>query len=294
MSDNERHLDEIQADIQRTRSRLDETLSAVEHRLDPKQLVDQGWQYLRGHGATEYFVSLGDAAKRQPLPLALVGTGLVWLMLSDSRSRLSADSSHGNSSTSTSNANSGLSHATETVKNAVHNATSKLAEKRDAATSTVADVGNKVSGAVTGTIDKVTHNAQRVKSSYEHMVEEQPLVLGAIGLALGALLAATAPRTRQEDRMMGGTSDRLFNDAKKFGGEKVEQAKEVMKSTLSDLGSPDSSQDEKPVSAIGGSHSSAALLKPANPSVSRPNDPYFAPVNHSNPSNARVDPKRPV
>lgn len=294
MNDTERHLDDIQADIQRTRSRLDETLSAVEQKLEPKQLVDQGWQYLRSHGATEYFASLGDAAKRQPLPLALIGTGLAWLMLSDGRRHLPSDNSLGGSSHVSPRTGSGLGQTTETVKQAVQNATNKLAETRDAATSTVADMGNRVSGAVAGTMEKVTHNAQRVKSGYEHMVEEQPLALGAIGLALGALLAATAPRTRQEDRMMGSTSDRLFNDAKKFGEEKVEQAKEAVKSTLSDVMPTDSSQDKKPAPSTGESHASAALLKPANPPVARPSDPYFAPASQPNSSGSGMEPRRPI
>lgn len=281
MNDTERRLDEIQADIQRTRSRLDETLSAVEQRLDPKQLMDQGWHYLRSHGATEYFVSLGDAAKRQPLPLALVGTGLAWLMLSDNRHSLRSDISLDHSSNALSDNNSRSSHTTETVKSAVHSATHKLAEKRDAATHTIADMGNKVSGAVTGTFEKVTHNAQRVKSGYEHMLEEQPLALGAIGLALGALLAASAPRTRQENRMMGGTSDKLFNDAKKFGSEKVEQAKDAVKSTLSESNSPDNPQDKKPDPSAGKPPTASVPSTPLHSPISKSSDPYFAPTNNS-------------
>ena len=43
----DRSPDEILAGIERTRSELDSTLSAIEHRLTPGQLVDQGLDYLR-------------------------------------------------------------------------------------------------------------------------------------------------------------------------------------------------------------------------------------------------------
>ena len=78
-----REPEQIQADIERTRSELDHTLSAIEQRLTPGQLVDQGLDYLRRHGAKEYVANLGEAVKRDPLPLAFVGIGLAWLMASD-------------------------------------------------------------------------------------------------------------------------------------------------------------------------------------------------------------------
>ena len=77
MSDSNRDPDDIQADIARTRGRLDETLSAIERRLEPSRLMDQGVDYLRNHGAKTYFVNLGETAKQQPLPLALVGLAVL-------------------------------------------------------------------------------------------------------------------------------------------------------------------------------------------------------------------------
>lgn len=257
MNNQDRSLDDIQSEIRRTRGRLDATLSAVEQRLEPGQLLEQGVHYMRNHGVTEYFVSLGESAKRQPLPLAVAGVSLAWLMLSDSRRRVHSDQDHtrGSMSHSSSNTDSERGEASSTFKSTVHNAADKIAEKRDAAADTVADLRDKVSGAVTDTLDKVSHNAQRVKSEvksgYAHLIEEQPLALGAIGLALGALLAASTPRTRREDRLMGSTSDRLVNDAKQFGREKVAQAKEATSLSSSESGSPDKSTTA--VGAVSGS-----------------------------------------
>src|SRR5262245_57388983 len=77
--------EEIQADIERTRVDLDETLSALENRLTPGQLMDQGMDYLRGSGARRYMQRLGESVQQDPIPLALVGVGLAWLMMSDRR-----------------------------------------------------------------------------------------------------------------------------------------------------------------------------------------------------------------
>jgi len=283
MNDTERHLDDIQSDIRRTRSRLDETLSAVEQRLDPGQLMDQGVHYLRNHGVTDYFVSLGDAAKRQPLPLALAGVSLAWLMLSDSRHQARSGTTRSGLSNGSSDTDSALSNTTASVKQAVHNATDTLAEKRDSAVNSVVDMGSKVSGAVSGTIDKVTHNAQRVKSGYEHMVEEQPLALGAIGLALGALIAASAPRTRREDRLMGGTSDRLMDEAKKFGREKVEHAKEAVSSTLSESSESEQPKNKTTSANTSGTSTAASPSFGAEPAKSTSSETHAGTSSHSTP-----------
>ena len=81
-SDQNRSTAQIEEDLKRTRGALDDTLGAIERRLAPGQLMDDGLHFLRNNGATEYVVNLGSAAKRDPIPLALVGVGLAWLMVS--------------------------------------------------------------------------------------------------------------------------------------------------------------------------------------------------------------------
>ncbi len=47
----------------------------------------------------------------------------------------------------------------------------------------------------------------------QRMLEDQPMVAGAIALAVGACLAAALPRTQAEDRLFGAERDRLVNHA---------------------------------------------------------------------------------
>jgi hypothetical protein len=69
------------------------------------------------------------------------------------------------------------------------------------------------------------HQADRVRGGYEYLLHEQPLALGAIGLALGVVLAGAAPRTRQEDELMGDASDRLETDLRDAGREQLDKAR---------------------------------------------------------------------
>ena len=76
----EQRPEQILAEIDRTRGEMDRTLSAIEQRLTPGQLMDQGLDYLRHSGANEFVENLGGAAKQNPLPVALTAIGLTWLM----------------------------------------------------------------------------------------------------------------------------------------------------------------------------------------------------------------------
>ena len=157
--------EEILAEIDHTRHEMDRTLSAIEHRLTPGQLVDQGLDYLRHSGANEFVQNLGGTAKQNPMPVALVSIGLAWLMA------LGRQPAQHQSASET------LSSAKERVAGSMDSLRHRASE-------------------LTQT---TKHQWERARGGIDHLVNEQPLALGAIGLALGAVLGAAAPRTRAEE-----------------------------------------------------------------------------------------------
>ncbi len=78
--DGERSPQKLQQDIQRHRDNLDRTLSALGNKLSPGELLDEGLRYMKS-GPGEFFASLAQTAKHNPLPMVLTGVGLAWLML---------------------------------------------------------------------------------------------------------------------------------------------------------------------------------------------------------------------
>ncbi|VTU38499.1 hypothetical protein H6CHR_05235 [Variovorax sp. PBL-H6] len=235
MNHTDRSAEQIQADIQRTRADLDRTLTLLEHRLEPRRLMDQGVDYLRDNGAREYLSNLGRAAKEQPLPLALVGVGLAWMMMTNGRSSSSVADGRAFGDAVGSTAADARSRAAEGMEGLrsragemsgkVSDAASQLASQtRDAAQRTsqgLSEAADAARARAAQVSEATRQGARKVRSGYDHLVNEQPLALGAIGLALGAVLAAAAPRTRQEDEWIGGTSDQLAEDAKRAGKEKL-------------------------------------------------------------------------
>jgi ElaB/YqjD/DUF883 family membrane-anchored ribosome-binding protein len=86
MSDH-RSPERIEADIERTREEMSETLDAIQQKLSPGRMVDDVMQYFKSSNPDDNFtVNLVDSIKRNPIPIALVGVGLGWLMMSGDKS----------------------------------------------------------------------------------------------------------------------------------------------------------------------------------------------------------------
>lgn len=72
--------DAMRRDVERERERLNATIEEVERRLTPGQLVDEILRHARGPGS-DLVTSIGRTLSANPIPTALVGVGLAWLLL---------------------------------------------------------------------------------------------------------------------------------------------------------------------------------------------------------------------
>jgi hypothetical protein len=68
---------------------------------------------------------------------------------------------------------------------------------------------------------------RRAHRSFADVLQTEPLVLGALGFAIGAAVGAFLPRTDIEDRYLSPARDRLRDEAEAFAEQKYEQAKAV-------------------------------------------------------------------
>jgi len=75
---------EIRSEIDRTRSDMDETFAALDAKLTPKEIGLELWSLFKG-GSTTGASKLWRVAREHPMPAAVVGLGLGWLMVESSR-----------------------------------------------------------------------------------------------------------------------------------------------------------------------------------------------------------------
>jgi vacuolar-type H+-ATPase subunit H len=70
---------ELQREIELQRTRVESTIDQIQEKLSPGQLVDELLAYTKGGGG-EFVASLQRNVTANPLPVALLGVSLAWLM----------------------------------------------------------------------------------------------------------------------------------------------------------------------------------------------------------------------
>jgi ElaB/YqjD/DUF883 family membrane-anchored ribosome-binding protein len=247
-----RRTGEIESDIERARAEVSSTIDAIQSKLTPGQMMDQALQYLRNSGTGEFGSNLGRTVKENPVPVALIGVGVAWLMMGGGQ-RTHATPAwrdvdariptlHRDLGTS-----GGLYGEGEDT-GAVYPASGLEDEGHEGALSRAAsaagDLGQRVKESATGVAERargrlsdVTHDArmraeslqrqtrygmERTRDRTMRMIDEQPLVLAAVGIAIGAAVGAALPSTRREDALLGEMRDELMEGAKESAREGAE------------------------------------------------------------------------
>jgi hypothetical protein len=236
---------EVQQEVQRSRAEVEETLEAIQDRLSPGQVFEQVVDYMRSSNGSDFLRNLGTMVRDNPVPVALVGTGLVWLMLSSSRSSRKeyddeddslgsyGESRYGAELSEDGGQSAGWGEsARESAREWSESARSSARSVRERARRLGASARHRVSGTgeqlwqgARDAGDRASYYGGRVRRGFFDTLHEQPLVLGALGLAAGAAIGAALPKTEREDEWLGDSRDRLKERAKEVGWEQVERAR---------------------------------------------------------------------
>ena len=86
MTNDSRNPEEIEREIERERAGLADTLDDLQDRFSVEGIARQFSDQFREHGG-DWGRSISDAAKRNPVALALTGAGLAWMMFGSGNSR---------------------------------------------------------------------------------------------------------------------------------------------------------------------------------------------------------------
>lgn len=203
--------DEIERDIERTRVSLGNTIEELETRLSPGELLDQVVGVARRHGG-DFATNLGRSAENHPLPLLLTAVGIAWMMASANRPPPPARprGQHGDLSSRGADAKHRMQHSLDSAKSAA----SAVSDRASRASHAVGDRVSAVGESVGHAGQRMRAQSRRMRDGFSHMLEDQPLLLGAMGIALGAALGAALPRSEAEDRLLGEASDAAARSVK--------------------------------------------------------------------------------
>lgn len=188
---------------------------------------------------SDFIQDLGEAVRKNPLSAALIGIGVLWLFTGSRPVETAGDFVR----------NTGMDRVPDAAGNAFDAARSTLRSGADAIGERVASVKGAVRDGAMDALD----NARRygrdyadtasdyvtsvpgtgaeifdtVRSNLSDVFRAQPLALGAIGLAIGAGIAAALPATEMETDYLGETSDTVKAKAAEFAAEQTDRATTV-------------------------------------------------------------------
>jgi hypothetical protein len=237
--------EEIQRDIERTRAEMGETIETIRQKMSPGELVDQAINYFKDSGPSQFTSNLGETVKNNPVPVTLIGLGLGWLMLAGSRdsqpSRTWATASHARDSMSAAasstaakagqmmqGARERTGAARERMGEMVHNAQEHVGEASTRIGEMAEGARYQVGEAATRMRDQVRSQSAQARDMFTYLRDEQPLLFGVLGFALGAAVGAGLPPTRHEDELMGEMRDEAMHRAREAGAEQLDKAQHVV------------------------------------------------------------------
>lgn len=244
---------QLEREIDATRAELLATLEELEHRLSPTDLINQVWSQFRRHGG-EYGGNLGRKLKENPMPALLTSIGIAWMMASNGRhprrhNGNGRERRMGTASERVRESGGRLRERVQEAREAMRDRGETARESLMSARERMASSAHSMSERARSMSSGARRRVSRAGTSFGHMLEEQPLLLGAIGLAAGALAGAALPSTEHEDRAFGAARDRALERLKRAGGEGAkrvrERAEEAAESVKSAMREPDAGEREQ-------------------------------------------------
>jgi hypothetical protein len=187
--------DRIEADIARARASMDDRLDQLRDHLSPKQMLNDAFAYFRGGDGSAITYDLFARARANPMPLALVGVGIAWLMAS----------------------------------NAARGPTSPIT-KHDVAAGSLAG-GDTIQRSASANIQdppSMAHSARQTLSS----LASNPFALGAIAAVLGAIAGAVIPTFEQEENALGAAAAKIREKGRELAQGAVDVGSRVASDTI--------------------------------------------------------------
>ena len=185
------------------------------------------------HDARESVTDAGSSVistiKANPIPAALIGVGLGWLLFGPRNGGgASASRSFARPRQAANYLLEGAQGAVhdvgETVSHFAHDAGHRVADvaggARDAAVELAGGARDRGGRVLSG----AGRHVMRAERGVESTMRENPLALGAVAIAIGAAIGLSLPHTQTEDEWMGAAKERLLHQAEEVAGEAIHKA----------------------------------------------------------------------
>lgn len=233
-------IERTRAEIERTRAGMSETVDAIQVRLSPENIKEQAKDRVKEATvgkAKDAGNSVVETIKENPLPAALTGLGIGWI-LAKARQRSTAPPLHireyeaagaypttydqppyADDYTAEGSTTGGVVGRT---RDKVGETTSRVQDRAGQAANRASDAVSNAGSATKNLGERTRQGAQRASAGFGRMVQDNPLAVGALAAGVGAAVGLAIPETSKEHEVMGEARDTLVNQAQ----EKVQETQE--------------------------------------------------------------------
>jgi ElaB/YqjD/DUF883 family membrane-anchored ribosome-binding protein len=226
---------------------MSETINTIQEKLSPGHLRREAQDKIReatvgkveemanmtNRKVRSWRASAVETVKQNPVPTALVGIGLGWLLMSGTENT-GPEYYPREFEGSRPYRRSGQGQLDE-VRHRVDDVARDVQERAAQVGEEVQEKAREMTDQARERTDELTTEAEqraqemrrRAKRGFQQTLDENPLAVAATALAVGAAVGLTLPSTRTEDKMMGRTRDRFMHEAEATARETVDRVRHV-------------------------------------------------------------------
>ena len=257
--------DQIERDLARTRARMDNRLDELQDRLSPGQLVNDAFAYFKGGDGADFTQDVLAKLKANPLPAALTGIGLAWLMASNARSsQVHARAPRASDlAMRLRTAEAGVmrqeNEHPDAYSGRVDDARGKVLGITREASDTATSYGQRIKDAMASAAQSVRETAHDLSAGASHdatrlgdqaqrggvafqegigsmaqstretlaSATSNPIALGAIAAVVGIIAGSLIPTSEEEERALGATADKLRTAGRDLAQDVVDRGSRV-------------------------------------------------------------------
>jgi hypothetical protein len=248
-----RSAEDVEREVEATRGNLDRTAQAIKDKMTAPQIFDEVVHGL-GSTGTRMVNGLGDQVRENPVPLALIGLGLAWLVAGSIRGRDSTyeprtfaqdsyegvDPYYGEADQAYDEGGQRRSlkdRATETLQGA----RARITE----AVSGVADtpVGERAQALAGSAVDAADSARRAAQQTFTNTLDRDPLIIGALGVVVGAAIGAALPASRIENRYAGPLRDKVLDKTRTLASDGLDGVRHATRAAYTGVKSELTRQD---------------------------------------------------
>jgi len=285
--------EQIKAQIEETRAQMGETIDAIQEKLSFSNISEQVSEQINSAVETAkdavYDATIGKAgtfmknfssditntsvvktARENPFPFLLIGLGVGLLAYNGFggkrgngggvRKFVPAQLPGKSTLRAAQEKIGGVAGTVSGAASSAYGSVSNAASTAIGGVSSAAGTAYEGVGNFAGTArEKVGEIGTQAREQYDYYIEENPLAVGAVALALGAAVGFSIPSTSYEGNLMGEARHNLLQKAQDTAGELVDKVKQVAgeaQKTISD--EVKTAVDEVKSASAGGSSSSTS------------------------------------